>query len=800
MARSIDPRIGVLIFAGLAALPQANVGKAPLLPPHQAVPVPLAVADADQEVFLDRNIALSPPNGRHLAWIARASAKQESMSAGSLYLPSGFLRAFAASSLRLTETASGKEYPFDFGDGVSMAPAWSKDGRHLAYISDRDGRARLWIGDLTTGKSRRVSGEIVRTQDALRDGIPIWSPDGAELVVKILPDGVSLQEANEQVSREFGLQNNRVERILVYRSPEASRAEEAPSGIFRKSWRAELHQGDLAAIDAQRGTVRRLSRGGNPMWASISPDGQYLLYQDFKGMTEAKDGNHAVYDAVVVSFADGRELSRIRHNGQVAVGATSWSPSGKFLTFAECRFLEVPSWRQIDLQGRLPMTRCGQLWDPDVDKLYTITFRSGQGSSKYTDASGEADLFAIDPAAGMAEEVLTIPGQGAQLIAPFNRTRVWRSEERLLYAISTDNATKDSLIHALDLSRRHADLLRREPKDLGETPILAARDVSRDGQVVVTQAQDAQHPLDLWVADRQFATFRRATNASPALTKYHFGPAKIIEWRDQAEGRTLRGALLLPPDYEPGRRYPMVTWVYGGFLASSRIHHFGGDIGLNLQLLATRGFVVLLPDTYNAPAEPMKALYDCVVPGVNKAIELGIADPARLGVGGISFGGYGVLALLVQTPRFKAAVASSGLYDLWRHYGRLEPGGGAENVAFIEGPGRLSLAANPWERRDRFIANSPAFFLDKVDTPLLLLHGALDTLSSEGPEAVYVGLRRLGKNVEYVKYLDGTHLFKGTRDAGDYMARIIDWYERHLGSRPSPSEAGNAPSAGAARP
>src|SRR5437762_12672126 len=143
------------------------------------------------------------------------------------------------------------------------------------------------------------------------------------------------------------------------------------------------------------------------------------------------------------------------------------------------------------------------------------------------------------------------------------------------------------------------------------------------------------------------------------------GTARLIEWRS-LDGENLQGALLLPAGYEEGKRYPLIVYVYGGATLSDHINHFGVDDGgpFNMQLFATRGYAVLLPDAPQRLSTPMVDIAKTVLPGVDKVIELGIADPERLGVWGHSYGAYSTLSLIVQTKRFKAALAADGTGNL----------------------------------------------------------------------------------------------------------------------------------------
>jgi dipeptidyl aminopeptidase/acylaminoacyl peptidase len=114
--------------------------------------------------------------------------------------------------------------------------------------------------------------------------------------------------------------------------------------------------------------------------------------------------------------------------------------------------------------------------------------------------------------------------------------------------------------------------------------------------------------------------------------------------------------------------------------------------------------------------------------------------------------------------------------------------GSAMTIGWSEtGQGRMG--GDPWQFRDRYIDNSPWFFLDRVQTPLLMVHGGLDRPIR--PEEVFVGLRRLGKRVTYVRY-DGEGHWQGAwgrANVADYWTRVIAWFDRHL--KPSGSSAGN---------
>ena len=118
------------------------------------------------------------------------------------------------------------------------------------------------------------------------------------------------------------------------------------------------------------------------------------------------------------------------------------------------------------------------------------------------------------------------------------------------------------------------------------------------------------------------------------------------------DGDALKAWLILPVDYEQGRRYPLVTSIYPGAVFADAappmwMLSLSGHHALNPQLLCARGYVVLLPSMplkpEAEPSDPYMELTKGVLPAVDKVIEMGIADPDRLGLMGQSYGGYGWL-------------------------------------------------------------------------------------------------------------------------------------------------------------
>jgi len=410
-----------------------------------------------------------------------------------------------------------------------------------------------------------------------------------------------------------------------------------------------------------------------------------------------------------------------------------------------------------------------------------------QENPPYWDASGKTifvmglhAVTRVDAANGSSHTLLDLPdGEFVDLVGSAEPGRYWSPDGgRSLYLAVRDGATKNAGIRKLDTVSGSARVLFSEPIALRRGPF--ATDVSRDGKRVVYAAEDATHPEDLWVAGPDYAGRRRLTHVNPQLDGIVYGSTRLVEW--SAGTDRLRGALVLPAGYEAGKLYPLIVNVYGGSSRSNSLFRFGlsGSGVENMQLFATRGFAMLLPDT---PIDlekhsPMSEIARTVLPGVDKMVELGIADPKRLGVMGHSYGGYSTLSLVVQTDKFAAAVASASFSNLVSMYGE-SINGQAGSVGYLE-KGQGDMGDTPWNVRDRYIANSPFFLLDKVTTPVLLVHGSLDIPARA--EETFVALRRLGKEVEYARY-EGEQHWEGTWGFGnqvDYWNRILGWFGAHL--------------------
>lgn len=261
-----------------------------------------------------------------------------------------------------------------------------------------------------------------------------------------------------------------------------------------------------------------------------------------------------------------------------------------------------------------------------------------------------------------------------------------------------------------------------------------------------------------------------------------------------ADGQKLFGALLLPYGYTAGRRYPLIVHVYGGVLAPAgdwaNPYRFVSRGYIDPLIRAGRGYAVLVPsmplDAMGKASDPMLELNKSVQPAIDKVVEMGIADPDRIGVMGHSYGGYTVYSLVTQTGRFKAAVAYAGFTDMLSLYGGLDPRYRFSElvnpwtVPFGVETQQQRMGAPPWKDLERYLRNSPYIHADKVTTPLLMIHGELDSYPLSQAEKFFVALNRMGKRAKLVRYLGEGHVVESPGNIMDMWEHILNWFDEFL--------------------
>ena len=725
-------------------------------------------------------IALSP-DGRQLAYTVQDNGRPRPFDLG-LYDRTGVPPWALGTDIWIQDMESGTVRNLSGGRGDNWLPAWSPDGHYLAFLSTRDGsqQARLWVWNVARGALKKVT-------DANMRGNKIeWTRDSQHVLITILPEGLSPEEYLRTISsdidtKERARSDKNGSTAVLYLGDGAANSVKASSrsGPFN----LDRNLRDLVSVAIVDGKSRTIVRGTRIVTFLLSPDGSRIAYSIPKRL--AKPGSQQIlFDLSTVEIAGDqpRILASdipLDFNGD----RFRWAPDSLRISYRESGPGMLGDCYVVAINGNAPenVTKLSRLAD-DLPSVSPEPLWEAGGKSIFFIHRGA--LWQAFVAEKRAAKVAEIPHREIEAMISQSENLLWTlGDANSTVVVTHDAAGKQDGFYKIDLRYGESTRLLENGQCYTCARVSHKFTVTEDGRRLLYFREDAQHDADLWTSDAGFVSARRLTDLNPQFDKYRLGSARLIEWLSD-DGQPLRGTLLLPSDYQEGVRYPLIVWVYGGLLLSNDFDHFGQAATgpFNMQLLATRGYAILLPDMPLGAGTQMLDMAKTVLPGVNRVIELGVADPSRLGIMGHSFGGYSTLSLIVQTSRFRAAIEASGLGDLVSGYGAMREDGTAFGISIEEqGPG--SMGGTPWEVRDRYIANSPVYYFDRIKTPLLMLHGTEDpTVAAFLGDEVFVDLRRLGKEIEYVRYEGEGHSPETWKYANqvDFCNRVIAWFDVQL--------------------
>lgn len=675
--------------------------------------------------------------------------------------------------LWIANTKTGESRNLTRGLGSNWAPSWSPNGKYIAFYSDRDGSSGIWLWDKDADQLRKLSRARPRPFLYGYD-TPNWTPDSRRILVKIFPDDATFERLRTDPKEQHGPATQ--VKVSVYHSTaEPARADTpapARSDALTVEEIADFHA-DFALIDVIDGTTKRVSKGHTPGGYRLSPDGNTFAFLDAKGL----GSSGPAFDLILVSLVDKKSIVLAPNVIQGSLGdRLTWSPDSTlvcYLSKGDWYFVSAGGGasRKVTETSHPPFRAWEQLplWSKDGRWLYFSTSNS---------------VWKVSISEGQAKEVAQLEGKRLQFVVANDKGGVWTTNAGQSLLVATrDDVTKQSGLYTIDLATGRASRLLEESSEIRRSSWTTG--VS-GGSVFYYVKQNADRAPDIWAMTTTNVTPWRITNINPVFGQYSMGQSQLVEWTS-ADGTRLRGALLLPAGYRKGQRYPLIVNIYGGFSLSDRVNLFGlGPANItNQQFWATRGYAVLLPDSPLRVGTPMLDLAKTILPGVDRVIEMGIADPDRLGVWGGSYGGYSTLALLVQTNRFKAAAVDSGFANLLALYGWMPERSNEPSWQDWAEMAQGRMGGSPWKYRERYLENSPVFYLDRVQTPVLIIQGAEDPSGKDFySNEIFMNLRRLGKEATYLKYRDAGHTIASFKyvEQVDVMQRMLTWFDSHLKS------------------
>ncbi len=483
-----------------------------------------------------------------------------------------------------------------------------------------------------------------------------------------------------------------------------------------------------------------------------------------------------------------RSLTQIT-SGDFDDSEPAWSPDSNLLAFTSNRSKPDPDasydtniWvvaaDNTDKGARLtqvttnPGADTTPAWSPDGKSITYVT----QLEPLLFDYATKH--IAVAPASGGAPKVLTLAFDRMSTVPRFS------PDGKFIYFIADDDGTQN-LCRIPDAG---GEITRPVPGRLMVNDYALAKTGD-----IVAQVATLDRPDELFTIPSGKLT--RITHTNDALmSQLKLTHGEYVHFKSK-DGTPVSGYLYKPLGYVSGRKYPAILRPHGG-----PVWAYYAEFDHLPQLYAANGYVVLFPNPRGSTGYGQKYAQAIWADWGNKdfqddmamvdyAVEQGIADPAKLGVGGWSYGGISTDFIIAQTNRFKAAISGAGSALFISFYGHDHYQRDYE-----------AELGHPWETKAIWEKVSPFYRVNNVTTPTLFMGGEIDwNVPILGSEQMYQALKRLGRATELVVYPGEYHEFKTPSHLKDRLERYLAWYNHYVKGDPAPARPLEPPSAPATK-
>lgn len=359
------------------------------------------------------------------------------------------------------------------------------------------------------------------------------------------------------------------------------------------------------------------------------------------------------------------------------------------------------------------------------------------------------------------------------------KARFFKSDEELLVRAYNDKE-KYTAIYKLDLDNNKLEALTENYKKF----TIKAK-AEKSDKILFTRESYREYP-DFWITDSDFDSPEKITDLGKQIKEFKWGTPELIDWLS-ADGTPIQGILIKPENFDPAKKYPVFVYYYRFF--TPRMYNFP-DIVVNHRpnygVYSSHDYVIFLPDIRFEIGRPGLSAVKCLVPGIHKLIEMGIADPDKVGLHGHSWSGYQTAFVVTQTDIFKCAVAGAPVSNMTSAYSGIRWGTGlARQFQYEKTQSRIG--ASLFESPHLYIENSPVFFADRINTPLLIQHGDIDeAVPWYQSIELYLAMRRLNKDCIFLQYRGEPHHLKKYPNKLDYSIKMKEYFDYHLkGEKPA---------------
>jgi dipeptidyl aminopeptidase/acylaminoacyl peptidase len=714
-------------------------------------------------------------------------------------------------SLVLKRIADGRETKVLLPPDPHVGPPlWSPDGKHFAFTNTTANATQLWIGDTQTGATRLIAGVALNSiaggggrGGGGGGGTCDWLPDNHTLLCTTVPVGRGNPPAEAKVPVGPNVQES------FGKAAPAPTFEDLLQNPHDEDLFEYYARAQLAEIDITTGKVTPLGKPAILGAVDPSPDGKHILVtrihkpfsyilpvQDFPRDVEVWDTAGRVQFTVArLPLAEGVPLNGV----QTGPRNINWKPTDPATLF----------WVEA-LDGGNPRTQV-----PQRDKVMWIKAPFTSPPAEFTRtqyrfaglAWGERGDFALlrendftrrwgrtwflDPAKPAEARVVwdqstqdryRNPGTPIQRRLASGHNAIHQDGDFIFLegAGATPEGDRPFLDRFNVKTLQAERLFRCDDKSYESVVALLAKDGSKFMTRYETPADPPNYRIRA-AAGGSATPFTKFTDPTPQLR----GIRKELVKYKRPDGLDLNFTLYLPADYKPGERRPAVFWAYpmeftdpslGGQVTGST-NRFTSIRGYSELFFLLQGYVVMdnvampiIGDPVTQNNTYVEQITADAKAAIDKAAEMGVIDPDRVGVGGHSYGAFMTANLLAHTDLFRAGIAESGAYNR-----TLTPFGFQTE--------RRTL----WEAADMYLKVSPFMFADKVKAPILLIHGEADNNSGTFPiqsERMYRAIKGNGGAVRYVTLPLEAHGYAARESIEHVNWEKLRWFDLYVKNAP----------------
>jgi dipeptidyl aminopeptidase/acylaminoacyl peptidase len=636
---------------------------------------------------------------------------------------------------------------------------------------------------------------------------PRWTPEGTFKIkdvgnVQVSPDGKRVAFTVRQAAMD-GEKSEYLTHIHVANADgsEAFQLTQGDKSCDNPQWSPDGERiafassrsgkSNLWLIRLRGGEAERLTDVKSSVGAfKFSPDGKSIAFtladprtpEEEKTDKEKNDARvvdeslklNRLHVIPVAKDKEGKREARLLTKGNFNVGAAfDWSPDGKTIVFSHTPTPRVDDWTRADLSTV----------DVAGGEVKPLVATEAAESTPLYSPDGKWVVFLqsdtpVHWARNMTVKVVTASGgTPRELAETFDRSPNlvgWSADGKKVYYTEAHGTT----------SRLCALPLEGQPEVLGNKQgVLGAVHLNATRTAFGFNFQSATEPAEAFVSAAERFNPAKVSAVNTGLSTPPLGRTEVQRWKS-TDGMEIEGLLTLPPGFEQGKRVPLLLVIHGGPTGVFTQTYTGGPALYPIAIFADRGYAVLRCNPRGSSGYGQKFRYanykdwgggdyKDLMAGVDRMVEMGIADPDRLGVMGWSYGGYMTSWVITQTKRFKAASVGAGVTNLMSFTGTADI------------PGFLPdyFGAEPWDDNEIYRKHSAMFNVKGVTTPTLIQHGEKDERVpiSQGYE-LYNALKRQKCEVKMVVYPRTPHGPQEPKLLLDIMKRNLEWFDRYVGA------------------